>query len=270
MIGGIVGNFIGVEFESTTIKTYNLLELTSAKSAISSHSLMLAATADALLDDDLSFDECYMKWGQQNTVTNFDDATEFWLLQGDINYMQESAGSGAAVRAGVIGMLDIPLFKILDLAAESCRPTHNSEKSIISAKAVCYVVYAVRQKKSVDDIYAYLLANFNYVQPKDHIELQQNLKVNGDAKNVVLAAIYIALSTKDWEDSIRSCVYYFGSLSIDTNAIMCTASLIKSQSHSVSERYEQQTKRWLFKNHQPVLQVIEEFEHKKWMCKLPF
>ncbi|PAJ75721.1 hypothetical protein CJF42_03565 [Pseudoalteromonas sp. NBT06-2] len=267
MIGGIVGNFIGLEFESTTIKTYNLLELTSAKSAISSHSLMLASTADALMND-LDFSECFMKWGQQNTVTNFDDATEFWLLQGDINYMQESTGSGAAIRAGVIGMLDIPLFQILELAAESCRSTHNSDEAVFSVQAVCYVVYGVRQKKSVDEIYAYLLANFNYERPKDHIELQQNLKINGDAKNVVLAAIYIALSTKNWEDSIRSTIYYFGGY--NTNSIMCIASLIKSQACSVSERYKQQTKRWLFKNHQPVLQMIEEFEHKRWMCKLPF
>ncbi len=268
MIGGIVGNFIGLEFESTTIKTYNLIELTSAKSAISSHSLMLAATADALLNYDLSFDECYMRWGQQNTVTNFDDPTEFWLLQSDINYMQESLGSGAAVRAGVIGTLNIPLCQILDLAAESCRCTHNSDEAVISAQAVCYVVYAVRQKKSVNEIYAYLLANFNYVRPKNHIELQENLKDNGDAKNVVSAAIYIALSTKDWEDCIRSSVYFFGGY--DTNSIMCIASQIKSQSHSVNERYEQQTKRWLFKHHQPVLQVLEEFSLQKWMCGLPF
>lgn len=269
MIGAIVGNFIGVEFESTAIKTYNLLELTSAKSAISSHSLLLGATADALLHD-LDFDECYMRWGQQNTVTDFDEPTEFWLLQSDINYMQESTGCGAAVRSGIIGTLGIPLHQVLELAAESCRCTHNSDEAVISAKAVCYVVYAVRQKKSVDKIYAYLLANFNYERPKDHIELQQNLKVNGDAKNIVLAAIYIALSTKSWEDSIRSCVYYFGSLNIDTNAIMCIASLIKSQSHPVSKRYEQQTKRWLFKHQQSVLQMIEEFEAKKWMCGLPF
>lgn len=267
MIGGIVGNYIGVEFENIAIKTYNIIELTSTKSAISSHSLMLASTADALLNN-LDFGECFMKWGQQNTVTNFDDATEFWLLQGDINYMQESAGSAAAVRAGVIGTLDVQLFQILELAAESCRPTHNSVEAITSAQAVCYVVHAVKDK-SADQIYDYLLSNFNYARPKDHIELQQNLKINGDAKNVVLAAIYIALSTRDWEDSIRSSIYYFGG-GYDTNSIMCIASLIKSQACSVSERYKQQTKRWLFKNHQPVLQMIEEFEHKKWMCQLPF
>jgi len=51
---------------------------------------------------------------------------------------------------------------------------------------------------------------------------------------------------------------------------MCIASQIKSQSHSVNERYEQQTKRWLFKHHQPVLQVLEEFSLQKWMCGLPF
>lgn len=266
MIAAVTADFISAEFKNTKLKTYNLYHLTSARSAISSHSLMLSATADALLND-RDFDGCYMKWGQQNTVIDFDDATEFWLLQSDINYMQESSESGAAIRAGVIGMLDIPISEILNLAAESARCTHNSEEAITSAKVVCAVINAARRNASKEEIIEYL-TDFNYYVSSDYEELERNLNYDSNAKNVVLAAIYIALNSKDWEESIRLSIYYFGFN--DTNAIMIIASMIKCQTSAVSEYYKKQTQQYLFKCHQPVLQVMKEFENKKWMMELPF
>jgi hypothetical protein len=39
MIGGVVGDFIGSEFEHLSLKTFNLLELTSARSKITDESI---------------------------------------------------------------------------------------------------------------------------------------------------------------------------------------------------------------------------------------
>jgi ADP-ribosylglycohydrolase len=266
MIAGVTADFISAEFKNTKLKTYNLYHLTSARSAISSHSLMLAATADALLND-RSFDECYMRWGQQNTITDFDNATEFWLLQSDINYMQESSESGAAVRAGVIGMLDISISEIHSLATESSRYTHNSEEAITSAKVVCSVINAARRGASKEEIIEYL-TDFNYYISSDYEELERNLNNNSNAKNVVLAAIYIALNSKDWEECIRLSIYRFGFN--DTNSIAVIASMINAQTSVVSEYYKLQTQQYLFKYHQSVLQIMKEFENKKWMLELPF
>jgi ADP-ribosylglycohydrolase len=266
MIGGITADFIGFEFRNTKIKTYNLYHLTSAKSQISSHSLMIAATAEALLSN-RDFDECYMKCGQENTVVDFDNATEFWLLQADLNYMHESSESGAAVRACVIGTLDIPISEIHSLATESARCTHNSEEAIVSAKVVCSLINAVRRRASIEEITEYL-TDFNYFISSDYNELERNLNENSNAKNVVLAAIYIAFNSKNWEDCIRLSIYHFGFN--DTNAIMIIASMIKSQIFAVSNYYKVQTEQYLFKNNQKILQVMSEFEQKKWMLELPF
>ena len=261
-----MGDFISTEFKQTKIKTYNLYHLTSEKSAISSHSLMLAATANALLND-RDFDESYMQIGLQHTAIDFDDATEFWLLQSDINYVQESFESGAAVRAGVIGMLDIPISEIHSLAVESARCTHNSEEAITSAKVVCSVINAVRRNASKEEITEYL-TDFNYDISADYSKLEQSLNCNSNAKNVVLAALYIAFNSENLEESIRLAIYKFGFN--DVNSIITIASLIKAQSHAVSNYYKVQTQQYLFKNHQSVLQIMQEFEHKKWMLELPF
>lgn len=264
--GGVIADFISAEFKHTKIKTHNLYHLTSAKSKISSHSLTLTATAEALLYD-RDFSECYMRWGQKNTIVDFDSATEFWLLQCDLNYMQESSESGAAVRATVIGTLDISMQDMLSLATESCRCTHNSEEAITSAKVVCSVINAARRNASQEEITEYL-TEFNYYVSHDYVELEQNLNENSNAKNVVLAAIYIAFNAKNWEGAVRLSIGLFGFH--DVNAIMIIASMIKSQTADVSEYYKKQTEQYLFKNNQSVLQIMSEFQHKKWTLELPF
>jgi hypothetical protein len=51
---------------------------------------------------------------------------------------------------------------------------------------------------------------------------------------------------------------------------MSIAGLIAQQRFPVCPKYENETKRWLFKNAQPILQVCQEFETKRSLCKLPF
>lgn len=267
MIGGVVGDFIGSEYEHKTLQTYNILQLTSCKSTITDESVMMAATADALLND-RPFEECYMNWGYAFTTIDFGPSTEFWLQQQDLDYVHESYSNGAAGRCGIIGMLDISLHQILELATESCRPTHNHPEAIASCQAICYVVWAVRNGKSKKEIYDYLISEFGYLMFYTFDGLKNSLTFDTSAENSVPPAIFLALESKDWDDCVRLCLLCAGKA--DTDTIMSIASLIKSQTHPVTPKYVTETKRWLFKNYQPVLQMIQEFEAKKFICKLPF
>jgi len=267
MIGGVIGDFIGSEFEHKSLQTYNLLKLTSARSTITDESVMLAATADALLND-LDFDYCYMKWGHAFTAIDFGPSTEHWLLERDINYVHESYSNGAAGRCGIIGMLDIELHQILELATESCKPTHNHPEAIASCQAICYTVWAVRNGKSKAEIYEYLLAEHGYLMFYTLDGLKKSLTFDTSAENSVPPAIFLALESKDWDDCMRLCLYCAGAA--DTDTIMSIASLIKSQTHPVSTKYINEVKKWLFQNYQPVLQMCQEFEAHRSLCKLPF
>lgn len=267
MIGGVIGDFIGSEFEHQSIQTFNLLKLISARSTITDESIMLAATAYALIND-RDFSECYMNWGHTFTDIKFGPSTSHWLAERDINYVHESYSNGAAARCGIIGMLDIPLFEILQLATDSARCTHNHPEGIAGAQAVCYTVWAVRHGKSKVEIYDYLISEFGYLMYYTVESLKSNLTFDTSAENSVPPAIFLALESKDWEDCMRLCLLYAGKA--DTDTIMSIASLIKSQTHQITPNYVIETKKWLFKNYQPVLQMIEEFEAKRWMCKLPF
>ena len=266
ILAGVIGDFIGSEFEHKSIKTYNLLQLTSCKSTITDESIMLAATADALLND-RPFEECYLNWGHTFTDIEFGPSTAHWLAERDVNYVHESFSNGAAARCGIIGTLDLPLHQILQLATDSARCSHNHPEAINAAKAVCYVVWAVRNGKSKVEIYNYLISEFGYLMYYTFEGLKKNLTFDTSAENSVPPAIFIALESKDWEDCVRLCLLCAGA---DTDTIASIASLIKSQTHPVTPKYVTETKKWLFKHYQPVLQMIVEFEAKRWMCKLPF
>lgn len=269
MIGGVIGDFIGSEFEHSTIKTYNLLQLTSVKSCVTDESVMLAATAEALLTD-TSFESCYLKWGRHYLYkVDFGPGTSFWLEQGDLDYQHESYGNGAATRAGIIGMLDhLELWQLLKLAEESARCSHNSKSAINGAKAMTYTVWSVRHGRTKSEIYQYLHSEYDYLMYYDFEQLKRDLTFSACAEVTVPIAIFIALESKDWNDCIRRCLYSAGGG--DTDSIMAMASLIKSQTHSIDEKYVSETKLWLFQNNQPILQMIQEFEAKRTLCKLPF
>ena len=266
MIGGVVGDFIGSEYEFITLQNYNIIQLTSCKSTITDESILLAATADALIND-RPFNESFMKWGHMFTDIEFGPSTSHWLAERDVNYVHESYSNGAASRCGIIGMLDIPLHQILDLAAESARCTHNHLEGIAGAQAVCYTVWAVRHGKSKEEIYDFLISEFGYLMYYTLEGLKRSLTFDTSAENSIPPAIFLALESKDWEDCIRLSLYIAGRA--DTDTIMSVASLIKSQTHPITPKYVTETKNWLFKHYQPVLQMIVEFEAKRWMCKLP-
>ena len=268
ILAGVIGDFIGSEFEHKSLQTYNLLQLTSARSTITDESVMLAATADALIHHDKTFEQCYMNWGHAFSDIEFGPSTSHWLAERDVNYVHESYSNGAAGRCGIIGTLDIPLDHILQLATESSRCSHNHPEAINAAKAVCYTVWAVRHGKGKMEIYDYLISEYGYLMYYTIDGLKKHFSFDTSAENSVPPAIFLALESKDFEDCIRLCLYAAGRA--DTDSVASIACLIKSQSHPIPKKYVTETKKWLFKHHQPVLQMIEEFEAKRGTCKLPF
>lgn len=272
MIGGVVGDYIGSEFEHKTLRTYNLLQLTSAKSCITDESVMLAATADYLINqhDYSSFTEAYMRWGQHyyNKV-DFGPGTSFWLEQGDLDYCHESKGNGAATRAGIIGMLDhLELWQLLKLAEESARCSHNSIEAINGAKAMVYTVWAARYGRSKTEIYEYLHSEFDYLMYYNYEQLKNELTFDSSAEITVPVAIFLALESDSWQDTVRKVLYCAGGG--DTDSIASMSSLISSQYYPIDQKYINETKFWLFQHAQPVLQMCQEFEAKRAFCQLPF
>jgi ADP-ribosylglycohydrolase len=269
MISAVMGDFIGSVFENSNIRTNSLTQLIYPKSCITDESVMVAATCDALVNS-LEFSDVYLKWGKRYPDVAWGWGTSFWIEQDDANYMHDSAGNLAASRAIPIGLLDFPLSYLLDLAFESARCSHNSPEGIDGAKAIVYTMWAVRNGKSQNEIYEYLFAEFGYLMNFYTVEqLRQSNEIDCSAINTVPVAIWLAFNSKDWNDSIGLVIHCQGHG--DTDSIMCMTSAIASVYHGkIDSELEFETKKWLFKNAQDVLQIVQEFEMQKEICGLPF
>jgi len=269
MISAVIGDFIGSVFENSNIRTNNLTQLIYPKSCITDESVMIAATCDALVNC-LEFSDVYLKWGKRYPDVAWGWGTSFWIEQDNADYMHDSVGNLAASRAIPIGLLDLPLSYLLDLACDSARCSHNSQEGIDGAKAMVYTLFSVRNGKSIDQIYQYLFSEFSYLMNFYTVEqLRQSNEIDSSAINTVPVAIWIALNSKDWNDAIRLVIHCQGHG--DTDSIMCMTSAIASVYHGkIDSDLEFETQKWLFKNAQDVLQIVQEFELQTEILGIPF
>ena len=205
MIGGVIGDFIGSVFEDSSIKSFNLTPLISRKSHITDDTVLLCATAEALMTN-RDFEFSYRKWAAKYPGIGYGRSTRGWL-QTKPGTMGFSYGNGSASRAGVIGFLDIGETEVMKLAKESAECSHGHEEAIHAAQAVALTIHLLKKGHSVDFIEAALYRTFDYIFLYDLVELHENLMFDCSAVTSVPIAIYIALHSENYEKILRICLY---------------------------------------------------------------
>ncbi|BCS97742.1 hypothetical protein DSLASN_33740 [Desulfoluna limicola] len=257
MIGSIIGNYIGSVFEQNGLKSYNLQEnhIISHLSHITGDSVLLCATAEAMLDGSDDFPGYYRHWAERFPNAGYGEGVSSWLHGKSPE--GQSSDNGAAARSGVLGYLNGE-NDVLELAEKSAACSHNHPEGIAGARAMAWTVWALRQGISVDDICQQLTHDYGYAIDYDENELHNSHTRDSSARHSVPLSIYIALkSSTSYEACMRTCLWIGG----DTDSIMAMAGLLKSQQCAVQPDWELKTKQWLWKNAQPVLQAVERFEN---------
>ena len=253
-----MGDFIGSVFEGRDFKSYNLDEkkLFNRHSRVTDDSVLLAATAEALLDDSDDFGCYYRRWAQRFPNANYGPCFSLWL-NGD---SQEHMGfsNGAAVRASVIGYMDDEQ-DVLDLARKSAVVSHRHPEGINGALAMAWTCWAVRNNISADEICQELYRRYDYYIKYDMADLHHNYTFDCSAINSVPVAIFVALKVAhNYENAMRLCMHIGG----DTDSIMAMSGIIKSQECAISVAWQKAVKTWLWCNAQPILDVNERFESR--------
>jgi ADP-ribosylglycohydrolase len=136
--------------------------------------------------------------------------------------------------------------------------------------------------KSQKDIYCYLFAAFGYLLDFYTFEqLKQTNETGSSAFNTVPISIWIAFNSTSFEDCLRLVLYCQGGEGADTDSIMSMAASVAYAYHfrgnekSVNtnkdfRHLEFETKKYLFKNNQNILQIVQEFEMQKNILGIPF
>ena len=154
------------------------------------------------------FGENFLKWGYTKGLEPLNPG---------------SPGDGAAMRAGMIGWMCNNLQQCLDLAEESCLPSHNNPESIKAAQATAATVYLARSGVRMEDIKAYIATKFNY-DPIPSLEecRNHNLKLKRSGKGqdeicplVMPLAFSCLFNSKSYEEAMQNAEYIGG----DTDTI---------------------------------------------------
>lgn len=261
MIGGIIGDIAGSLLEGAQLRTYNLSEakMFCHRAHPTDDSILLAATAHAMLDDSDDFALYYQLYAGAFTDCKFGPSFTHWLTTGKPS--ESSYTNGPAARAGVLGYLDNE-DEVLLLARRSAEATHSHREAIDGAMAVAWTTWAMRKRISAQEICEELYQRWNYYVDQSHSHnlakmRKESMVLDASAVNTVPLAIFIALyQSHNVETAVRVCQFVGG----DTDTLACMSGLIKSQEYAPNPQWEHMCKQILWRKAQPILQVLEQFE----------
>ncbi|MDW1835732.1 ADP-ribosylglycohydrolase family protein [Vibrio sp. Vb0718] len=261
MIGGIIGDIAGSLLEGAQLRTYNLSEakMFCHRAYPTDDSILLAATAHAMLDDSDDFASYYRHYAGIFSDCKFGPSFSHWLTTGKPS--RDSYTNGPAARAGVFGYLDSE-DEVLLLAKRSAESTHSHQEAIDGAQAVAWTIWAMRKRISAQEICEELYQKWNYYVDQTHSHNLAKMRreaVSSDASAVttVPLAIFIALfQSHNVETAVRACQYVGG----DTDTLACMSGLIKSQQYAPNPTWEHMSKQLLWRKAPRILQTVQEFE----------
>lgn len=256
MWNGVVGDIVGSFYEHKNIKGINL-SLINESSNFTDDTVLLTATADALLNDK-PFKETYIWWGKKYPDVGYGDSFKKWL-NSNHDKDGQSYGNGAAARASIIGFVSDDVNEVLDLAKESATCSHSHEEGINGAQATALSVLLVRQNKTFEEISKILYEKFSYLLFYDLDELHANYTFDSSAENTVPLAIYIGLKSNSLEECINNCIYIGG----DVDTISLIANIVFSAKNpSVTNNGLNNKCYSLLSSHTEIIDIITKFSKK--------
>lgn len=256
MLGAIIGDYIGSVYESAAlngkpIKGYNL-PLFSRKSRLTDDTVLITATADALLYGK-DFNEAYKVWHERYPDAGYGPGFSSWVTA-PANTKGYSYGNGAAVRAGIIGYLNSEK-EVLELASECAKGSHNHEEAIAGAQALAWTVWATRNKLSNSVILEELYRNYDYFCHYETNELHHSNSFDSSSINTVPIVIWVALNSKSFIDSVRMCLHIGG----DTDTLAAMTGIISQQLHPIDDNLHYHLTSYLRLSHHDIYSTWEKF-----------
>lgn len=255
MWGAVIGDYVGSHYEHIDDKGYNL-PLINKTSEITDDTILLVATAEALLDD-LSFDDCYRKWATKYPNAGYGPGFTSWLNSDSHSASGFSFGNGASTRATAIGFAVNSEKDALSISKDAAMSSHGHPEGIKGAQAVALAIYMLRHGSSENDVIQRMHREFDYLLFFDLDDLHQNYSFDSSAENTVPQAIFIGLNSTDHEDCLRKCLHIGG----DTDTIMSIAGAIFESRgvRGINLNLKQHCERYLEHNYPDVKNILERF-----------
>lgn len=268
MYGAIIGDLAGSiyeydEFKDSLNKIVNLkrrMERLHSKSLIpddafySDDTILTIAILDAIISNS-SYESKLREYGKKykDKVPFSNNYFKYMFSPGFVkwcngNYQGISNGNGAAMRISPVGYMFNSKEEVVNESRNATIPSHNSESAIKAAESVSLVIYMARNNISKDKIYDEVKNISGYDLNYDIDLLRRTNSFNGTCDVTVPQAIYCALSSNTFEESIRKSISIGG----DTNTIACITGSMAEALYGIDNKLIELSNEF----------IPEEFKHK--------
>lgn len=218
MIGSIIGDIVGSVFEHRNVSTKDFSFFDDNKD-FTDDTILTVATADWILyGGDIG--KYYYSYAvtHQHPMGEFGQSFMNWVSMSSPTALApayNSCGNGSAMRVGPVGWASNDLAKLMEMAEESARCTHNHSEGIKGAKTVVLAIFLARKgfdceylKTEIEHTFGYDLRTTVEELHKTYTQMAETGLWTCQAS--VPQAIVCALKATDFEDAIRNAVYIGG------------------------------------------------------------
>ena len=256
IIGAVCGDIIRSIYEFNSTKDPNF-KLFTSQSTFTDDTVMTCAVAEWLIEDPKHTHEQLVKimhrYGEEYPHRGYGGMFKQWL-ENKWTEPYNSFGNGSAMRVSPCGYYAKSLDEALQLAQISAEVTHNHPEGIIGAQAVAACIFLLRKNEShkiKDYLKKYCFYDIDKIK-QNKVEIFRNYTFDVTCQGSVPEAIYCALLTGDYENSIRIAISLGGDA--DTQAAIAggiAASYSEVPDHILNE--------CLDRLDPPLVDVIDKF-----------
>ena len=221
MLGAILGDFCGAQYESRRSRYDGSRPLLNDGCRFTDDSILTFATAETLLGGDRSaesFARGYMEWGRAYPGRGYGRGFRLWLQNGEL-VENNSFGNGSAMRVAPVGWAARTLDEALELARASALYTHGHPEGVKGAQIIAAAVFMLRRGASGDERKNYLETTFgcDLSTPLAQI-MAQGYAFSATCQGSVPQAVRCFLESSSYEDAIVKALMLNGDT--DTQADM--------------------------------------------------
>lgn len=247
ILGGVIGDITGKTVEKIEMRTLidnrgnpekqkrsveeRLVYLDSSydlfpeDSNFTDDTVMLAATADTLINSNFpnqeEYAKNYKKYGRNYAGVGYGKNFREWLQKDDLT-PNDSFGNGTAMRVSPVAFAFDTLGEVLEQAKISAQATHGRIEATIGAQAVASAIFLARKGYDKKYIKKFITQNFNYNLEQKIDEIRPNYKFDATCQGSVPQSIIAFLESNDYEDTIRKALSIGG----DSDTIACISGSI--------------------------------------------
>lgn len=199
LIGTILGDIAGSQYEFSKPDCIGILPLFTSESEFTDDTVLAIATKYAI-DNSVPFDKAYQRFAIAYPFRGYGRHFETWVFS-ENPQPYGSYGNGSAMRVAYVADKFNTEKEVLEIAKESAIVTHNHPEGIKGAQTTAMCSYMARTGATKIEIKNYIVNNYgNYYFDTPLKELQKRYKWNGSCQHSVPLAIRCFLESENYID----------------------------------------------------------------------